>query len=362
MKIELNKIQIRDIIEGYVDNEEEGVKAYGGRLNIRPPYQREFVYKDKQRNAVIETVNKNFPLNVMYWVKTGNGAYEVLDGQQRTLSICQYYNNEFTLDYMGFTNLTNNRKKDFLDYELMIYICEGTDSEKLDWFKIVNIAGEKLSDQELRNSVYTGTWLTDAKRYFSKTGGAAYAIGEKLIKGAPNRQDYLEIALSWISNESIEEYMSKHQHDKNANELWQYYQTVINWVNILFPEKYYRAMMKGQAWGMIFNKYSQNDYDAEELEGVIKKLIQDDEVVKKTGIYKYVFDGDEKNLSLRSFTDNQKIKKYEEQKGICPICNNFFDIKGMEGDHITPWSEGGKTDMMNLQMLCKNCNRRKSNK
>ena len=199
MKIDLHHIKIRDLVDGYEDNEESGVKAYSGRLDVRPPYQREFVYKDKQRDAVIDTVQKNFPLNVMYWVKTGENSYEVLDGQQRTLSICQYVNNDFSLNFMGFANLPIDKQKQFLDYELMVYICEGTDSEKLDWFKIINIAGEKLTNQELRNSVYTGPWLADAKRYFSKTSGPAYKLGEKLLKGVPNRQEYLETTLSWIN-------------------------------------------------------------------------------------------------------------------------------------------------------------------
>lgn len=360
MKINLHHIKIRDLVTGYEDNDESGVKAYGGRLDVRPPYQREFVYKDKQRDAVIDTVQKNFPLNVMYWVKTGEDSYEVLDGQQRTLSICQYFNNEFSLNFMGFANLPTDRQNQFLDYELMVYICEGTDSEKLDWFKIINIAGEKLTDQELRNSVYTGPWLADAKRYFSKTSGPAYALGDKLVKGVPNRQEYLETVLSWISHGEIENYMAQHQHDKNANELWTYYQAVINWVNMLFPAKYYRKEMKGQPWGELYNSYHGNSYDAEEFEAEIKRLIQDDEVQKHSGIYPYLFDHQEKHLNLRAFTDNQKRKKYEEQEGICPICHNHFEYKYMEGDHITPWVEGGKTNFENLQMLCKNCNRRKS--
>ena len=284
MKIELKPIKIRDLVQGYEDNEEQGVKAYKGNLDVRPPYQREFVYKDKQRDAVIETIQKNFPLNVMYWVKTGEDSYEVLDGQQRTLSICQYFNNEFSLNFMGFANLPTDKQNQFLDYELMVYICEGTDSEKLDWFKTINIAGEKLTNQELRNSVYTGPWLADAKRYFSKTSGPAYSLGDKLVKGVPNRQEYLETVLSWINNGEIEDYMAKHQHDKNANELWIYYQSVINWVNMLFPTKYYRKEMKGQPWGELYNSYHENSYDAEEFECKIKQLIQDDEIQKYSGI------------------------------------------------------------------------------
>ena len=168
MKIELHEIKIRDVVNGYVDSQENGVVGYGGKLNIRPAFQREFVYKEKQRNAVIETVVKGFPLNVMYWVEDENGNYELLDGQQRTISICQYVNGDFSLNSRAFHNLTETEKNQILDYPLMIYICNGNDKEKLDWFKIINIAGVQLKEQELRNAIYTGEWLSDAKRYFSK--------------------------------------------------------------------------------------------------------------------------------------------------------------------------------------------------
>lgn len=361
MKIELHHIPIRDLVAGYQDQAENGVVAYGGKLDVRPPYQREFVYKDKQRNAVIETVQAGFPLNVRYWVKTGEDSYEILDGQQRTLSICQYYNNDFSLNYMGFANLPSDKQNQFLDYELMVYICEGTDSEKLDWFKTINIAGEKLTNQELRNSVYTGPWLADAKRYFSKTGGPAVTLGDKYIKGSAIRQDYLETVLAWISHGEIEAYMASHQQDKNANKLWSYYTQVITWIELLFPNHYYRKEMKGQVWGDLYNQYHHNSYDAKELEERIQALIQDDEVQNIKGIYPYLFDGQEKHLNLRAFTNNQKRKQYEKQDGICPHCQKGYDFKDMEGDHITPWSQGGKTTPDNLQMLCKDCNRRKSN-
>ena len=169
MKIQLNEITIREVSNGYLNSDEEGVVGYGEKLNIRPKYQREFVYKDKQRDAVIETIKKNFPLNVMYWVKNEDGSFEVLDGQQRTISFCEYIAGTFSLNNLYFHNLTDVEKNQILDYKLMIYFCEGNDKEKLDWFKIINIAGEKLTDQELRNAIYTGTWLIDAKRYFIKS-------------------------------------------------------------------------------------------------------------------------------------------------------------------------------------------------
>lgn len=362
MEIKLHEITIRDIVDGYKDNQENGVIGYGGKLDIRPPFQREFIYNEKERNAVIETINKGFPLNVMYWSKSDDG-YELLDGQQRTLSFCQYVNGDFSVDFKGFNNLPKDLQEKILDYKLMIYICEGTPSEKLDWFKIINIAGEKLTDQELRNSQYTGTWLHDAKRHFSKTGCPAYQIGEKFLNGSTIRQDYLETALKWISDRDkleIEDYMGKHQDDKDANALWMYYQSVIDWINRLFPE--YRKEMKGIDWGILYNKYKDESYNSSKLEEQVKRLMIDDDVTNKKGIYSYVITGDERHLSIRAFSDSQKREVYEKQKGICPICKKQFDITDMEGDHIIPWHRGGKTITENCQMLCKDCNSKKAGK
>lgn len=360
MEIKLHEIKIRDVVDGYVDNQEDGVIAYNGKLDIRPPFQREFIYNEKERNAVIDTINKGFPLNVMYWSKNGD-KYELLDGQQRTLSFCQYVNGDFSVDYKGFNNLPKDLQDKILDYKLMIYICEGTASEKLDWFKIINIAGEKLTDQELRNSQYTGTWLHDAKRHFSKTGCPAYQIGEKYLNGSTIRQDYLETALRWISNRDgieIEDYMAEHQQDSDANELWVYYQTVLDWVKRLFPN--YRREMKGIDWGILYNEYKDQSYNSDKLEEKVKELMMDDDVTKKSGIYAYLITGQEKHLSIRAFSDNQKREAYEKQNGICPNCKEHFEIEEMEADHITPWHDGGKTTSDNCQMLCRECNRRKS--
>ena len=360
MEIKLHEIAVRDVVKGYVDNQENGVIGYNGLLDIRPPFQREFIYNEKERNAVIDTINKGFPLNVMYWSKNEN-KYELLDGQQRTLSICQYVNGDFSVDYKGFGNLTPDLQNKILNYKLMIYICEGTQSEKLDWFKIINIAGEKLTDQELRNSQYTGIWLHDAKRHFSKNSCPAYQIGEKYMNGVAIRQDYLETALSWISNRDgvqIEDYMGKHQNDTDANELWMYFQSVIDWINRLFPK--YRKEMKGLEWGILYNEYKDQKYNSIKLEEKVNELMQDDDVTSKKGIYLYLITGKEKYLSIRSFTDNQKREAYERQKGICGNCKEHFEIEEMEADHITPWHAGGKTTEENCQMLCRECNRRKS--
>lgn len=357
MEIKLQKITVRELTAGYQDNEENGVVAYGGKLDVRPPYQREFVYKEKQRDAVIDTLTQGFPLNVMYWAVRSDGTFEIIDGQQRTISICQYVNGDFAFDMRYFHNLQKDEKDQILDYELNIYICSGSDSEKLKWFKTINIAGEKLTEQELRNAVYSGSWVADAKRYFSKNNCAAYGLASKYINGSPIRQDYLETAIDWISKGNIEVYMGNHQHDPNAVALWNYFRSVIDWVKAIFPK--YRKEMKGVAWGPLYDKFKEVALDADALEEKVSKLMKDSDVQKKSGIYSYVLDGKEKHLGIRLFDDNTKREVYEKQQGICPLCKEHFDIEQMEADHITPWREGGRTIAENCQMLCRECNRRK---
>jgi hypothetical protein len=360
MKIILKEISVRDLTNGFEDNNEDGVVGYGGLLDIRPPYQREFIYKDKQREAVIDTILKNYPLNVMYWAVREDGGFEVIDGQQRTISICQFVNGDFAFMFRYFHNLQKDEQEKILDYKLMIYLCEGTDSEKLEWFRTINIAGEKLTEQELRNAVYSGSWVSDAKRYFSKNGCAAFGLGSDYMTGSPIRQDYLESVIDWISKGNIEVYMSNNQHEPNANELWLYFQNVINWIKVIFPK--YRKEMKGINWGYLYNDYKDLKVDSKKLEEEISVLMMDDDITNKKGIYQYLLSGKEKFLNIRAFTDNQKREAYERQKGICFVCKEHFDIKEMEADHITPWHEGGKTSSDNCQMLCKEDNRRKSGK
>lgn len=365
MKITLKEITVKELADGYKDNAEAGVVGFGGKIDIRPPYQREFVYGEKQRNAVIDTVFNGFPLNVMYWAVREDGGYEVIDGQQRTISLCQYIHGDFNYFFKFFHNLTIDERQKVLEYKLMIYICEGSDSEKLSWFKTINIAGEKLTEQELRNAVYAGPWLSDAKKYFSKTGCPAYGMGSRYLNGSPIRQDYLERVIDWHSKGNIEIYMGKHQNDTNASELWQYFQRIINWVNMLFPK--YRKEMKGVPWGELFNKFGDKYYDPEALEIEVSRLMQDSDVKKKQGIYSYVFDKDEHHLDIRAFDDNTKREVYERQKGHCanPHCpqhDHVFDISEMEADHIIPWKDGGHTVVANCQMLCRTCNRRKGGK
>ena len=361
MKIELHEITVREVADGYLDSAEEGVVGYSGLLDIRPKYQREFVYDDKKRNAVIDTIRKGFPLNVMYWVVTDQGTYEVMDGQQRTISFCQYVNGDFSIPVdghpMAFHNLTKTLQDQILDYTLMVYFCSGTDQEKLDWFRIINIAGERLTEQELRNAVYTGPWLTHAKGVFSKTNCAAYLLASKYVNGSPIRQEYLETAISWLSGGRIEQYMSAHQHDPNANELWSYFQAVIAWVQLTFTT--YRKEMKGLDWGGLYNQFKDGLHDTAKLEDEITALMIDDDVTRKKGIYAYVLTRDEKYLSIRQFTEAQRREAYERQGGICPKCGKHFEISETEADHTTPWSKGGKTNAANCQLLCLEDNRRK---
>lgn len=357
MKIELKEITIRDLVKDYQNNEEDGVLGYGKKLDIRPPYQREFIYNDKQREAVIDTIMNGFPLNVMYWSVQDNGKFELIDGQQRTISICQFVDGEFSYNKLYFYNLRDEQEK-ILNYKLMVYFCSGTDSEKLKWFETINIAGEELTKQELNNAVYSGPWVTDLKRYFSKTGCPAYEIGNNYLSGSAIRQDYLETVLGWISNNNIREYMAKNINEESASDVWIYFQKIINWVETIFPE--YRKEMKGVDWGSLFNDYGEKKVDPKKLEEEISRLMQDEDVQKKKGIYPYLLSGNEKYLNIRAFSPNQRREAYEKQKGICAKCQKHFEFNEMEADHIKPWHEGGKTIAENCQMLCIEDNRRKS--
>ncbi len=361
MNIALKEITIRELSAGFEDNAEKGVVGFGGKLDIRPPYQREFIYKDKQRDAVINTIINNFPLNVMYWAVREDGSFEVIDGQQRTISICQYVIGDFSFMFRGFDNLKSDEKEQILNYKLMVYVCSGTESEKLKWFRTINIAGEKLTEQELRNAVYTGSWVADAKRYFSKTGCVAFNIGSDYLNGSAIRQEYLETAIEWISNGNIESYMATHQHDPNASALWLYFQSVIAWVDATFTNKR-KKFMKGIEWGLLYNKYKDVVYDTKAIEAETAKLIADDDVERKSGMYAYILTRDERHLGIRAFSDSLKQKVYEKQKGICAISKKHFAISEMEADHITPWHLGGKTTEENCQMLSREENRKKSGK
>jgi len=379
MNVIETKVKVRDLVADYADNEEEGVVAYGGKLNIRPAYQREFVYNEDQQRAVIQSILGGFPLSILYWNSLGDDCFEVLDGQQRSLSICEFVNGGFSLNYQFFANLEDDQKDKILDYELTVYQCDGDDSEKLEWFKVINTAGEKMEPQELRNAVYHGEWLTECKRYFSKAGGPAYMVGKGYMSGSVIRQKYLEKAFKWAGDAEgldIEGYMAKNQKEGNHEELWEYYHSIMSWAKALFPERvdgitsYSRELQK-VAWGTLYNKYKDKEHDRADILRQLPDLFLDDEVTKKGGIFEYLLSGEEKYLNLRAFTPAQKEQMYNDQSGtcsetgeefdsgICKSCGKHFDIKDMEGDHIRPWSQGGKTTLENGQMICKACNRAK---
>ena len=361
MDIDLNRITVRELVKGYHDDGDDGddgVRGYGGMLDIRPPYQRAFVYDVKQRDAVIDTITKGFPLNVMYWSVRDDGTFEIIDGQQRTISISQFVTKVFAFDGLYFHNLPQDKQNQILDYVLWIYLCSGTDSERLNWYETINIAGEVLEKQELRNAVYAGPWVTDAKRYFSRRGGPAHKIGMDYLSGNVIRQKYLETAIKWISQNQIEEYMGQNQLEVSVKPLWKYFREVIDWIEATFTKK--RKFMKGVDWGSLHNTFKNEKLDPIMIEEETTRLVLDDDVTRESGIYPYILTRNEKHLNIRAFTNNMKQKVYEKQSGICAKCNKDFEINAMEADHITPWSEGGKTNEQNCQMLCRNCNREKS--
>lgn len=320
MKIELQKITIRELVEGYVDDPEGGVSGYGGRLDIRPAYQREFVYKEKDRDAVIRTVMRGFPLNVMYWAKRKDGTFEVMDGQQRTISICRYVAGDFAwgeleLGRRYFHRQPEDIQRKFLDYELMVYLCEGEESEKIDWFRTINIAGLELTEQEMRNAIYPGPFVSDAKRYFSKPGCVAYKLGGKYLKGDLDRQAYLETALMWIANtdkaKAVDDYMCIHQGDGEATKLWLHFQKVINWVETIFPT--YRREMKGLDWGRLYARYGTRAYNPQKLDREVAELMADRDVQRHSGIYEFLLSDRTlfEKLNLRTFDPDDMRVAYE---------------------------------------------------
>lgn len=373
MTIKQISVTVREITLGYVNNEEQGVRGYNGLLDIRPPYQREFIYNDKEQQAVINTVLHGYPLNVMYWVKRSDDAdcpYEVMDGQQRTLSLCEYVAGKFSFEFKNFFNQTGDIQKRILDYPLTVYVCEGAASEKLEWFKTINIAGKALNEQEIRNAIYAGPFVSDAKRHFSKSNCGAYKLGKDLVNGTPIRQDFLKKALEWMAEHENREgkaqnpvsYMAQHQHDPNANNLWTYFQNVLNWAITNFEMKKFKKIMKGLDWALYYDKYHNETLDTVEMAKQISALMRDGEIQRQSGIIPYVLTGDEQHLDLRAFPEDIKLAVWEKQNHICPLCGKEYDFEFMEGDHIKPWREGGRTVIENCQMLCRDCNRHKGAK
>lgn len=381
MEITRKSITIRELCEGYVNESEtqieDAVKAYGGKLCVRPAFQRAFVYDKKQENAVIDTAMKGFPLNIMYWVDNGDGTYDCLDGQQRTISLCNFVDEVSSFEAPWFNSGKKNyihtiQRIDpdlyerFMNYELEVYICRGAKADRMEWFKTINIAGEELSPQELRNANYVSKWLTDAKRYFSKANGKAKCpaenVGSMYTKANANRQELLEQVITWYidskKDEDICQYMDEHINDDNAIELWNYFNNVIEWIETLFPGTYDKGMASIN-WGHLYNKYHDEEFDPEEIVNKFNELIEfkaSKELDVSVGkIVEYCITRDENLLKHRAFSEAQRTTLYNRQKGICPDCGKHFIKADMHAHHIVPWYSGGVTELANGVMLCKNC-------
>lgn len=371
----LTTVSLRELSANYIDNQELGVTALNGNLCVRPAYQREFVYNDTRKIKVIDSILNGVPLGLMHWHDKGNGTFDVIDGQQRTISICQFINGDYSIMFDGnthyFHTLPADIRERILNYNVMVNKFSGTESEVLKLFKDINVPGMALTDQELRNSAYTGTWLSSAKVMFSKTNCAAQEIGGDYINGSANRQELLECALYWITGCSekdkpaeieakITSYMSKHRNDKNANELWEHFMNVIEWVEKVTEGATQKELIcLGEKWGELYAQYHDTFViDNEAITEKRKELWASEWVIRK-GIFPYIISGDLRYVNPRSFDKKMKSKKYKEQKGICPVCGKKHKESEMEADHITPWADGGITEYSNLQMLCKECNHRK---
>ena len=370
MEFITKKIKVSDIFSGYVNLKEKGVVAYGGKLNVRPAYQREFIYNDKEEKAVINSILHGYPLNTFYWAANTDGDCELMDGQQRTMSVLEFLSGNFGITYNDDEIKASGLKKSYpelyakiMDYEFHVEVCTGTAMEKLEWFRILNTPQKQMTAQELRNAAYTGPWLSDAKSRLSSTGTKDW---DDYVSGKAVRQEILEYALSCICEKNdctIEQYMAEHQFDANSDELCDYFTRIISWVKDLFVKNNgtYRKEMKSVDWGKLYNECHNNDYPTTELRNKCDTLMADDEVTSKKGIYPYLLTGEERYLNLRAFSDTMKRAAYERQEGVCPVCKHHCELTEMQGDHISPWSKGGKTDLDNLQMLCSVCNNKKSN-
>ena len=365
-------VTVGSIVNGYHNDVLTGrVTGFGGLLDIRPPYQREFIYKPKLRNAVVDTVSNGYPLNAMYWAKRSDGVYEVIDGQQRTISICEYCQDKFSVGNLfnraskrSFNSLLPDEQKRIEDYPLLVYQVLGTDSDRLRWFETINIAGVPLSKQEIRNAVYYGTWLEHAKKIFSRKGCAAYDIGAPYVSGTVARQEFLECAIKWINEGDIVGYMDRSDNDPDApdgDKLWEHFENVISWVESIFIN--YRPALKGLDWGKYYKGFKDVDLDPVEIEEKVSRLIQNLVELKGysiAGIYQYVLTGEARHLHKRLFSSDVKQAVYDIQGGVCPETGKKMKIEEMEADHIIPWVEGGPTTLENCQMICKSAHKEKT--
>ena len=379
------EITIKEICNGFTYNELEGKGLFGlsGKLTIQPEYQRNYIYADGVKDvAVIDSIIKGYPLGILYFVKTGEDSYEVLDGQQRITSFGRYVIGKFAVKVNGmenyFTGLDEDLQEKILNTKLLIYICEGTESEIKEWFKTINIAGVPLNDQELLNAIYSGKFVTAAKKEFSNSQNSNIQKWSAYIKGDVKRQDFLSCALNWVSKNNKEVYMSEHRNSEDISELKNYFTSVIDWVSSVF--KTVEKEMCGQKWGELYEKYHTTPYNPDEIDIKVKELYSDGAVKNRSGIFEYVLGGciDTKLLNIRIFEDRDKRIVYDrqtkeaEEKGIsnCPFCAisdtpnkiKIWKLAEMDADHVAAWSKGGATDISNCQMLCRPHNIAKGNK
>ena len=380
-------LTIRDIVQGFVYNEYEGRGLFGwsGNLVIQPEYQRNYIYADGKRDvAVIRSILKKYPLGTLYFVKTKSGKYEVLDGQQRITSFGRYITGKFAIEDENeipqyFTSLPEDKQKIIMDTPLLIYICEGEESEIKEWFKTINIVGVPLNNQELLNAIYSGPFVTLAREEFSNSQNANIQKWSAYIKAEVLRQGYLETALDWISGGHIENYMSKHRFDNNINELKSHFSSVIDWISSVFSDV--ENEMRGLEWGRLYKEYHKTPYNPKEVSSKVHKLYADESVKNRRGIFEYILGGyqDTKLLDIRIFEESTKKIVYtrqtneakEKQISNCPLCalsNNasmskkIYKISEMDADHVSAWSRGGATSIENCMMLCKSHNRAKGNR
>lgn len=382
----LKTYTVQDICNGFVYNELEGKGLFGlgGKLTIQPEYQRNYIYADGKKDvAVIQSILHGYPLGLIYFNKISDDKYEVLDGQQRITSIGRYVTGKFAVkDDNGmeqhFSGLPQDKQDKILNTELLIYECQGTESEIKEWFKTINIAGVPLNEQELLNAVYSGPFVTLAKAEFSNSQNANVQMWSAYISGNVNRQDYLATALDWVSHGHIGDYMSQHRYDDNINELKTYFTSVIDWASSVFADV--TNEMRGLEWGRLYEQYHQNAYNPVDVSTKLHQLYADPSVTNRKGICEYILGGcaDTKLLNIRIFSDVDKQAAYEQQtqaaqqQGVsnCPLCaigndNNhtrIWKLSEMDADHVTAWSRGGSTSLDNCQMLCKTHNRAKGNR
>jgi hypothetical protein len=380
------EITVKDICEGFVYNELEGKGLFGlsGKLTIQPEYQRNYIYADGRKDvAVIYSILKGYPLGLIYFVKVSDDKFEVLDGQQRITSLGRYVKNKFAIkDENGmeqyFDGIAADKQRKILEAKLLIYECEGEESEIKEWFRTINIVGVPLNDQEVNNAIFSGPFVTLGKEEFSNTQNANIQKWSAYISGSANRQEFLERALDWVSKGHIVNYMSRHRYDNNINELKTYFNSVLDWVSGVFTDV--EKEMRGLEWGRLYEEYHKNAYDPKRVSAEVQSLYGDPYVKNRKGIFEYILGGslDTKLLDVRVFDDATKKSVYAIQtkqaeaksESNCPLCaighdaskSKNWKLVEMDADHVTAWSKGGTTDAKNCQMLCKTHNRAKGNR